>query len=36
MAGSDPATHDFVASKKDVDARLEAGHDEEMWSLELQ
>jgi hypothetical protein len=28
MAGLDPAIHDFISKKKDVDARHKAGHDE--------
>jgi hypothetical protein len=28
MAGLDPATHAFLAAKKDVDARDKRGHDE--------
>jgi hypothetical protein len=28
MAGLDPAIHDFLATKQDVDARHKAGHDE--------
>jgi hypothetical protein len=29
MAGLDPAIHDFLLEKQDVDARHKAGHDEE-------
>ena len=28
MAGLDPAIHDFIIAKQDVDARHKAGHDE--------
>jgi hypothetical protein len=28
MAGLDPAIHDFLQRREDVDARVEPGHDE--------